>query len=210
MRTRVLIVAVILATFASLSIAQTPDRLPPGEDNACFPGGSMDGRCENELHWNAGWYLAHVEAGLIRPQDVPSQFTWAVASLLPAPVVSNNTSGGGGGGDNLPEGVLCFHKTDNSASLTMFASNFDFKDAFRLRPHRDCNPNAPWDSTLSAGFGGFNAILNEASILSAQAKCKAIREVEGSSSPTPNESQLRTLASVGYNAPANIYLCTIN
>jgi hypothetical protein len=35
------------------------------EDNACNPGGEMNGKCTTEWDWVCGWYLARVKSGLI-------------------------------------------------------------------------------------------------------------------------------------------------
>jgi hypothetical protein len=46
--------------------------------NACFEGGSMAGRCENELHWTAGWYLIRFEYGIFSRDEVHSLVAWVL------------------------------------------------------------------------------------------------------------------------------------
>jgi len=48
----------------------------PDDDNACLPGGSLDGKCptNSNWHWNCGWYLIRVERGELSAQSVPNQY----------------------------------------------------------------------------------------------------------------------------------------
>lgn len=48
--------------------------------NACFEGGSMAGRCDSELDWQAGWYLIRFETGLLTREDIPSWVAWVIPS----------------------------------------------------------------------------------------------------------------------------------
>ena len=54
------------------------------QDNACFPGGSMEGKCTTDWEWSCGWYLARWQAMggyASRNEDfMPANCT----SLLPA------------------------------------------------------------------------------------------------------------------------------
>ncbi|MCS6835842.1 MAG: hypothetical protein NZ750_07475 [Anaerolineae bacterium] len=97
MRTRLVILVAVAAILAALAIAQTPTRprtipviaqtrvvpTPDPKDNACYPGGSMAGRCENDNHWNAGWYYARWEQGIIRREDVPAIYAWVLSQRRP-------------------------------------------------------------------------------------------------------------------------------
>jgi|GEM_PF-2558026 len=61
---------------ASPSYAQEPPSLPPEpfvpppsvpvlgtpDDNACHEGGSLEGKCESDWHWNCGYYLTRWES----------------------------------------------------------------------------------------------------------------------------------------------------
>jgi hypothetical protein len=46
-------------------------------DNACYTGGSMEGKCdwptqdEEDWAWNCGWYVARYDQGLFTPNQVP-------------------------------------------------------------------------------------------------------------------------------------------
>lgn len=51
----------------------------PAEDNACNPGGSMEGKCISDWHWTCGWYLARYERGEYTVLEVPQD---CAASLI--------------------------------------------------------------------------------------------------------------------------------
>lgn len=46
--------------------------------NACYEGGSMEGKCDEEIEWSAGWYLIRYEYGLLAREDVPSWVVWVI------------------------------------------------------------------------------------------------------------------------------------
>jgi hypothetical protein len=48
--------------------------------NACYSGGTMEGKCDTEWEWVCGWYMIRFDAGLFTREEIP--FTCAV--LLPA------------------------------------------------------------------------------------------------------------------------------
>jgi hypothetical protein len=65
-----------------LTSAQTPP-LGSKEDNACNPGGAMEGKCGNDpWDWACGWYLARWQSngGWLTPNN---PFNDACLSLLP-------------------------------------------------------------------------------------------------------------------------------
>jgi hypothetical protein len=59
--------------------------------NACYDGGTLAGKCDTQVEWDAGWYLIRFEYGLIGCDGFPSAFAWA------KPASCTVTSGGGGG-----------------------------------------------------------------------------------------------------------------
>ena len=82
---------VLLMVFASAltSAEETPNPLDPRTNpdaNACYSGGSMDGRCENQNHWNAGWYLIRWEHDLMQAEDIPAQYQWVLYTRIPLAV----------------------------------------------------------------------------------------------------------------------------
>lgn len=94
MRHKVILIFLVMlgATFSPL-IAQS------GDDNACNPGGAMDGQCGNDPYlWQVGWYKAALNAGRISPTDLPLQFQFlapdgTVFGNLPPADESNPTCG---------------------------------------------------------------------------------------------------------------------
>jgi hypothetical protein len=79
-----LIALIIVALSAALGlglIAADDSQPEPGtpEDNACYDGGLMAGKCDTDWEWNGGWYLARFLTGSITRQEVPVIYE----SLLP-------------------------------------------------------------------------------------------------------------------------------
>lgn len=74
-RMLVLLIALFALTLASAAQEETVTELP--EDNACYAGGSLEGKCdwptdaEDEWAWTCGWYIARAENGVIWRADVP-------------------------------------------------------------------------------------------------------------------------------------------
>lgn len=50
--------------------------------NACYTGGTLEGKCNNDLLWAAGWYLIRYEQGMISRADFPA----SLISALPAEI----------------------------------------------------------------------------------------------------------------------------
>ena len=81
---------------AAESVASTPEPLT-SDDNECYTGGTMAGKCDNGFHadgsvtaaevewaWNCGWYMARFNDGTIDREQVPDE----CESLLPGiPVI---------------------------------------------------------------------------------------------------------------------------
>jgi hypothetical protein len=44
------------------------------EDNACYAGGVMEGKCVGDWEWKAGWHLARFLAGTMTREQVPQDF----------------------------------------------------------------------------------------------------------------------------------------
>lgn len=51
--------------------------------NACYEGGSMEGKCSSTIEWQAGWYLIRYEYGLLSRDEIPAWVIW----VLPPEVV---------------------------------------------------------------------------------------------------------------------------
>ena len=57
--------------------------------NACYSGGTLEGKCDTEYMWIAGWYLIRYEAGLIGADQMPDAYKW----LLDQAVTDSAPSG---------------------------------------------------------------------------------------------------------------------
>jgi hypothetical protein len=53
--------------------------------NECYEGGVMEGKCDTEIEWLAGWYLIKYRYGLI--ETVPAWAAWALPENYIAEVV---------------------------------------------------------------------------------------------------------------------------
>jgi hypothetical protein len=67
----------IVYAFEPTTLGENDPRTNP-DANACFIGGSMVGKCDSDLLWNAGWYLIRFEQGLITRGQVPDQYKWVL------------------------------------------------------------------------------------------------------------------------------------
>lgn len=72
------ILALMCLLFGSTLFSAAQENLSGSpEDNACFTGGSLDGKCdwptdaEDEWAWECGWYIARVDTGEFTVNDVP-------------------------------------------------------------------------------------------------------------------------------------------
>lgn len=80
---KVVWIILILLFALPLSMATAQDPAPnTTQDNACYEGGSMAGKCDTEWEWVCGWYLARWEANG-GWNAVGNSLNNACASLLP-------------------------------------------------------------------------------------------------------------------------------
>lgn len=88
MRIRTAWILALLCLIFGLTLAsaaqQTNSEGRP-EDNACYTGGSLEGKCdwptdaEDEWAWDCGWYVARVDTGVFTVYDVPEWCNYFVA-----------------------------------------------------------------------------------------------------------------------------------
>jgi hypothetical protein len=72
--TRFLLTVLLLVSMSIVVLAQEPlpnDPLVNDDANACFEGGTLEGRCLSEIDWQAGWYLIRYESGIITYDQIP-------------------------------------------------------------------------------------------------------------------------------------------
>jgi hypothetical protein len=76
---------------SKLPVCGTPD------DNECYAGGTMAGKCESEWDWKGGWYMARFNAGDLSREQVPADWQMLLPPLPPPPPPVSS----GGGGDPI-------------------------------------------------------------------------------------------------------------
>ncbi|MCL4875234.1 MAG: hypothetical protein KJ064_01175 [Anaerolineae bacterium] len=76
MKRAVIFLVLVVLLLVSVSV-YAQDGSPT--DNACNPGGALDGKCTTDWHWTCGWYLARFYQGTAA--GVPSSCQSLVSSL---------------------------------------------------------------------------------------------------------------------------------
>jgi hypothetical protein len=74
----------VLSAALGLGLIAAEDAPEPNtpEDNACYEGGVMAGKCDSDWAWKGGWYLARFLSDDLTREQVPDEFQ----ILLPPPV----------------------------------------------------------------------------------------------------------------------------
>lgn len=57
--------------------------------NACYEGGSMEGKCDTDWEWECGWHLIQFEYGLTERDEFPA---WCI-SIIPPEIVPDELEG---------------------------------------------------------------------------------------------------------------------
>jgi len=74
--------------------------------NACYAGGSLEGKCDSDILWAAGWYLIRFEFGTFERGDIPTWVVWVLPpEVVPAELASNTQPPGAN--PNNPAGITC-------------------------------------------------------------------------------------------------------
>lgn len=64
--------------------------------NACYMGGTLEGKCATEAEWQAGWYLIRYEYGMINRQGIPVWAQWVLQEdpiiLIPTPTLAPSST----------------------------------------------------------------------------------------------------------------------
>ncbi|MBN8594949.1 MAG: hypothetical protein J0M33_24565 [Anaerolineae bacterium] len=97
MTKRHLAIFMVFVTLLSVLHVLAADEVPSNDPtvnenaNACYEGGSMAGKCGDDIVlWQAGWYLIRFEAGIYTRETFPTGFAW-VLPPLPEEEVTINT-----------------------------------------------------------------------------------------------------------------------
>ena len=67
---------ILVSANTGQSASNDPNESPTA--NGCFEGGSMEGKCQTETEWRAGWYVIRYEYGIFTRDQVPSWAAWAI------------------------------------------------------------------------------------------------------------------------------------
>jgi hypothetical protein len=93
----VLVSGLLIAVAATIVIAEkgyddqgnvNDPRVNP-RANACYEGGSLEGKCDTDIEWIAGWYLIRYEYMMISRSEFPKYLEW----VLPPEVSPNQAVG---------------------------------------------------------------------------------------------------------------------
>jgi hypothetical protein len=77
----ILVFVSLLGAQAVFAGDESPDGNHPILDpnaNACMAGGTLEGKCDSEAMWNAGWYLVRFEQGEIDHDEFPDDYDWVL------------------------------------------------------------------------------------------------------------------------------------
>ena len=79
------LVIVLAAVIVVQAEPDSPPGVPPDDEdaNACYSGGSMEGKCITDWHWKCGWFLIRFEEGLLSRENFPQE----CETVLPPPFV---------------------------------------------------------------------------------------------------------------------------
>jgi hypothetical protein len=78
LKVRLLVLLTALFAVTLASAAQDENTVESPDENACYAGGSLEGKCdwpteaEDEWAWTCGWYIARAERGTISESSVPN------------------------------------------------------------------------------------------------------------------------------------------
>lgn len=121
-----LLIIVLLLIPVSASYAQDPGT---NQDNACYTGGTLAGKCSTPWHWICGWYLTRWESagGWFGTYQLPT----TCASLLPPRPASLSgadaagTDGVGGAGTCYTNGKqsILYSGTPNTSAAQYNSTN---------------------------------------------------------------------------------------
>lgn len=93
-----LLIVVLVMSFAIIKAADSVDDQGNPNDpavndraNACYTGGSLEGKCDSDLLWAAGWYLIRFEHGMITRHDFPGLYVWVLPPEIKQQVTGYTT-----------------------------------------------------------------------------------------------------------------------
>lgn len=81
--------------------------------NACYEAGTLAGKCDSDLEWQAGWYLIRYEFGIFERYEIPEWVEW----VLPPETLPDYMSPVSPGGSCSPGAAVCPNLTFSCAQL---------------------------------------------------------------------------------------------
>jgi len=154
-----LITILIIVTSSSLTLAETGfddqdninDPTVNERANACYEGGSMAGKCDSQVEWDAGWFLIRYELGLLTREEIPAGFIW----VLPPEVV--------------PESLAIVSVVPNTCIMVGAGSYMDFSSGNFLTGFIPIYDDA--NCTTTSRVESSNAFVYAADLASANTIC---------------------------------------
>lgn len=146
-----LILIIVVAFPMNMISAQEPNTK---EDNACYEGGSMAGKCDTPWEWVCGWYLARWEAngGWSTKNNL---FNDSCVSLLPSVPITSQEMLTICHPVSIPSGLLCI--SDNQTGTWDQSPLDGVPDGLYLyiNPPTTCPLNFGGKTLISAAFTSF-------------------------------------------------------
>jgi hypothetical protein len=144
------ILALLCLLFGLTLVSAAQDRADGApEDNACYAGGSLEGKCdwptdaEDDWAWACGWYIARVGTGEFTVDDVPEWCNYFVAPSL-----------------------VCYDSSQ--------PGQLDFVLSGALNTALNISGYASVDGTCSGGVIDTETVVSASNVLDAAAACEGL------------------------------------
>jgi|GEM_PF-1558653 len=188
----------ILAVSAQDSIDDQGDVNDPNDNNranACYEGGTLEGKCDTELMWQAGWYLIRYENDLLDRTEIPVWVNWVLPpEIAPDPVAAASAPAGNG----------CY--TNGSRSFRFDNSRLN-TDISAISTFSGVNCDGGGIVTFSNLITN-NDVSDEMSIITASGTANALTRCQNMfNEPGTSNHSVHSVAGLGYNTPASWYVC---
>jgi hypothetical protein len=103
----------ILLMLLVMAVPITAQQPGTPEDNACYPGGEMEGQCDTLWEWECGWYLARwtTNGGYGNASNFFPDWCGSLLPPLPSPAAEGETA--------EQPATVCFFFTSFGADLSI-------------------------------------------------------------------------------------------
>jgi hypothetical protein len=127
------VVALILlcaVTFVAVFAQDAPlnplDPKTNPDANACFEGGTLEGKCDSQILWEAGWYLIRFEKELISREDFLPYYAWILPQLQEETIVA-------------PAAISICYTFDDFGDMRSFTLITGVKDGMKYYNNTTCS-----------------------------------------------------------------------